>query len=147
VNYHHLNNLVWIWSVDRPGTNAGPFADFFPGKTYFDIAALDVYRNDFQKSYYDDLLKRAAGKPITLAEVGPAPMPAILKQQPQWTWWMLWAMDGRGMATTNGPGPMRTLVNNPRSLSRDDPEYRKGITPIRAASGLPPLSPATRPAP
>ena len=40
---------------------------------------------------------------------------------------------------------MQALVNDPRSLSRDDPEYIKGITPIRAASGLPPLPPATRP--
>jgi mannan endo-1,4-beta-mannosidase len=144
VNYHHLNNLVWIWSMDRPGINAGPFTDFFPGKTYFDIAALDVYRNDFQKSYYDDLLKLADGKPVTLAEVGPAPTPAILKEQPQWTWWMLWAVGGRGMAVTDGP--MRALVNDPRSLSRDDPEYRKGITPIRAASGLAPLPPPSRPA-
>jgi hypothetical protein len=42
---------------------------------------------------------------------------------------------------------MQTLVNAPRSLNLDDPEYVKGITPIRAASGLPPLPPATRPAP
>ena len=41
---------------------------------------------------------------------------------------------------------MRAMVNDPRSLSRDDPEYIKGITPVRAASGLPPLS-ATQPAP
>jgi len=145
VNYHHLNNLVWIWSVDRPSTPERQFADYFPGRDYFDIAALDVYRNDFQKSYYNDLRKLAAGKPVTLGEVGPAPAPAVLKQQPKWTWWMLWAVGGRGMAVTNSP--MRGLVNDPRSLSRDDPEYRKGITPIRAASGLPPLPPATPPAP
>jgi mannan endo-1,4-beta-mannosidase len=145
VNYHRLNNLVWIWSVDRPGTNAGPFADFFPGKTYFDIAALDVYRNDFQKSYYDDLLKLADGKPVTLAEVGPAPTIAVLEQQPKWTWWMLWAIDGRRMTVTTN-SPMRALVNDPRSLSRDDPEYVEGIAPIRAASGLAPLPSASRPA-
>jgi hypothetical protein len=103
-----------------------------------------VYRNDFQKSYYDDLLKLADGKPVTLAEVGPAPTIAVLKQQPQWTWWMLWAVGGRGMAVTDGP--MRALVNDPRSLSRDDPEYVKGIAPIRAASGLAPLPSASRPA-
>jgi mannan endo-1,4-beta-mannosidase len=145
VNYHHLNNLIWIWSLDRPGTNAGPFADFFPGKTYFDIAALDVYRNDFQKSYYDGLLKLAAGKPVTLAEVGPVPAPAVLKEQPKWTWWMLWAVEARRLAVTTN-SPMKTLVNDPRSLSRDDPEYVKGIAPIRAASGLPPLPSASRPA-
>jgi hypothetical protein len=40
---------------------------------------------------------------------------------------------------------MQTLVNNPRSLSLDDPEYVKGITPIRAASGLAPLPPVSPP--
>jgi mannan endo-1,4-beta-mannosidase len=145
VNYHHLDNLVWIWSLDRPGTNAGPFADFFPGMTYFDIAALDVYRNDFQKSYYDELLKLADGKPVTLAEVGPAPTPAVLKEQPKWTWWMLWAVDARRMTVTTN-SPMQALVKDPRSLSRDDPEYIKGIAPIRAASGLAPLPSASRPA-
>jgi hypothetical protein len=48
------------------------------------------------------------------------------------------------MAVTDGP--MRALVNDPRSLSRDDPEYVKGIAPIRAASGLAPLPPPSRPA-
>jgi hypothetical protein len=69
-----------------------------------------------------------------------------LKEQPKWAWWMLWAIDGRKMtATTNSL--MKVLVNDPRSLSRDDPEYVKGIAPIRAASGLPPLPLATRPTP
>jgi mannan endo-1,4-beta-mannosidase len=145
VNYHHLNNLVWIWSVDRPSTPERQFADYFPGRDYFDIAALDVYRNDFQESYYDDLLKLTAGKPVALAEVGPAPTLAVLEQQPKWTWWMLWAVGGRRMAAATN-GPVRTLVNDPRSLSRDDPEYVKGIAPIRAASGLPPLPSASRPA-
>jgi mannan endo-1,4-beta-mannosidase len=118
--------------------------DFYPGAGYFDIAALDVYRNDFQKSYYNGLRKLAAGKPVALAEVGPAPAPSVLKQQPQWTWWMLWAVGGRGMAVTNGS--VKALVNDPRSLSRDDPEYIEGIAPIRAASGLAPLPSASRPA-
>jgi len=145
-NYHHLNNLVWIWSVDRPGTNAGPFADFFPGRKCFDIAALDVYHGDFQQSYYRDLLKLAGGKPIALAEVGPPPPLAVFKKQPKWTWWMLWAgMIGRN---PGGGKAMQALVNDPRSLSLGDLEYLKGIAPIRAASGLPPLpsQPATRPA-
>ena len=71
--HHQLSNLVWIWSVDRPGPDAGPFEDYCPGTNYFDVAALDVYRNDFQQSYYDELLRLAAGKPLALAEVGPPP--------------------------------------------------------------------------
>jgi len=137
VNYHHLTNLVWIWSVDRPSTPERQFADFFPGRNYFDVAALDVYHSDFSPAYYRELMKLAGGKPIALAEVGPPPTLDVLEKQPQWTWWMLWA----GMVDT-GPiasGAMHTLTNNPRSLSRDDPEYIEGITPIRAASGLAPL--------
>jgi mannan endo-1,4-beta-mannosidase len=145
VNYHHLNNLVWIWSVDRPGTPERQFADYYPGRDYFDIAALDVYHSDFQQFYYNDLLKLAAGKPVTLAEVGPAPTPAILEQQPKWAWWMLWAVEARRMMVTTN-SPMRTLVNDPRSLSRDDPKYIKGIVPIRAASGLAPLPTTILPA-
>jgi mannan endo-1,4-beta-mannosidase len=141
VNHHHLNNLIWIWSVDRPSLPERQFAGFYPGAGYFDVAALDVYHGDFQKSYYDDLLKLAAGKPITLAEVGPPPALAVLEQQPKWTWWMLWAFGGRETPSATND-PMRTLVNDPRSLSLDDPAYLQGIAPIRAASGLTPL-PAT----
>jgi mannan endo-1,4-beta-mannosidase len=144
VNHHQLNNLIWIWSVDRPSTPERQFADYFPGRNYFDIAALDVYHSDFQPSYYRDLLKLAGGKPIALAEVGPPPTLAVLEQQPEWTWWMLWAgMVGTGPDASKA---MHTLVNDPRSLSLDDPEYVKGIAPIRAASGLAPLSPASQPA-
>ena len=144
-NHHQLNNLVWIWSVDRPSTPERQFVDFFPGRNYFDIAALDVYHSDFSQSYYRDLLKLAGRKPVALAEVGPPPTLDVLEKQPEWTWWMLWA----GMVGKE-PGAnhvMQTLVNAPRSLSLDDPEYVKGIAPIRAASGLPPLPPATRSAP
>ncbi len=146
-NHHKLNNLIWIWSVDRPSTPERQFADFFPGANYFDIAALDVYRSDFNPSYYNDLFKLAAGKPIALAEVGPAPTLAVLEQQPQWTWWMTWAgmVAGRGNAGTNA---LVNLVNSPRSWSLSDPSFLEAIAPIRAASGLPrldaPLAPTTK---
>ena len=137
VNDHHLNNLIWVWSVDRPSTPEREFADFFPGRNYFDIAALDVYHGDFQQSYYRDLLKLAGGKPIALAEVGPPPTLAVLKKQPKWTWWMLWA--GRLVTRPAASKAMQTLLNDPRSLSLSDPEFIKGITPIHTASGVAPL--------
>ena len=136
-NQHHLNNLIWIWNVDRPSKPIRQFANFFPGKDCFDIAALDVYHSDFSPAYYHELLRLAGNKPIALAEVGPPPTLEKLRQQPQWTWWMLWAemVDTRPAATE----AMHALVDSPRSLSRDDLEYIKGIAPIRAASGLAPL--------
>ncbi len=141
VNHHKLTNLIWVWSVDRPSTPERQFVDFYPGANYFDVAALDVYGSDFKQSYYEDLLKLAGAKPMALAEVGPPPIPAILDQQPKWTWWMTWAGMGGGRpgAATNS---ISSLVHDPRSLSLSDPEYRLAITPVRAASGLPPLEPA-----
>ncbi len=139
VNYHKLTNLIWVWSVDRPSTPERQFADYFPGRQYFDIAALDVYHSDFKQSYYEDLLKLANGKPVTLAEVGPPPTVDILKQQPKWTWWMQWAgMGGRGGSATNA---VQALFNDPRSYNLSDPGYRRAITPVRTAAGLPPLPP------
>jgi mannan endo-1,4-beta-mannosidase len=137
-NHHQLNNLVWVWSVDRPSKPERQFAGFFPGRDYFDVAALDVYHGDFSQSYYHGLLKLAGGKPVALAEVGPPPSLAVLEKQPRWTWWMLWAemVDNKPAAVE----AMRTLVNHPRSLSLDDPEYIRGIAPCRAASGLAPRS-------
>jgi mannan endo-1,4-beta-mannosidase len=137
VNYHKLNNLIWIWSVDRPTLPERQFADYYPGKNYFDIAALDVYHSDFQQSYYDDLLKLADGKPIALAEVGPPPTIDVLEKQPKWAWWMLWAE----MVPTKPDDiqTMRILVDDPHSFSLEDREYRRSISQVRAASGLPPL--------
>lgn len=60
--------------------------------------SLEVCRK-FKQSYCDNLLKVAAGKPLTLAEVGRAPTIEVLPSQPGWTWWMTWAgMSGRRRA-------------------------------------------------
>jgi mannan endo-1,4-beta-mannosidase len=144
VNYHKLNNLIWVWNVDRPSNPQRQFADYFPGTNCFDVASLDVYRSDFQQSYYDDLLRLAAGKPIALGEVGPPPALAVLDLQPRWTWWMIWAdmVKDRWSGDTN---TLRALVNAPRSLSLSDPGYFDVIAPIRAASGLPARPDAARP--
>ena len=136
-NHHQLNNLVWVWSVDRPSKPERQFADFFPGRDYFDIAALDVYHSDFSQSYYDTLRHLAGRKPVALAEVGPPPTLDVLEKQPRWTWWMLWAEMVKTGPEENRA--MRTLVDSPRSLSLEDPEYIQGIAQIRAASGLMPL--------
>jgi cephalosporin-C deacetylase-like acetyl esterase len=135
VNHHQIKNLIWVWSVDRPEGTSLKFEEYWPGSQYVDVLSLDCYR-EFKQSYYDDLLKLAAGKPIALAEVGAPPSLEVLAQQPKWTWWMTWA----GMGQGRRPGvaeAMRALVHDPRSWSLSDPEYRKAIAPIRLASGLP----------
>jgi mannan endo-1,4-beta-mannosidase len=137
VNYHKLNNLIWIWSVDRANPPSLQFAECFPGSQYVDIAALDVYGSDFKQSFYDDLLKLANGKPVTLAEVGPPPTLAVLAQQPKWCWWMTWASDSGNIRHSDA---VQALFDDPRSYSLSDPEFIKAFNPTRAACGLPPLT-------
>jgi len=136
VNVHHLNNLVWVWSMDRPSTPVRQFVNFFPGSEYVDVLSLDVYGNDFAQSYYDGLTALSQGKPVALAEVGNPPAPEILEQQPRWTYYMVWA----GMVRNTSKRQYNTLLADPRILSLEDKAYADATAGYRKACGLPPLS-------
>lgn len=133
VNYHKLNNLVWIWSVDRPSTPIRKFSNFYPGNEYLDILALDVYGSDFNQAYYDSLVVLSKGKPIVLGEVGNPPTLDILRNQPGWGYWVVWA----GMVRNLTKKQHQELVNDPRMLSLEDPAYWEVMAPFRKACGLP----------
>lgn len=136
VKHHQLKNLVWVWSVDRFHNEKMAFKNYFPGRKYVDVLSLDVYGSDFDQKYYDGLLELANGKPLALAEVGNPPKLEILDQQPEWTFWVIWA----GMVRNTSKKEYRILVNDPRILSIEDPEYWEVMAPYRAACNLPRLS-------
>ena len=136
VNVHHLNNLLWVWSVDRPSTPERKFSNFYPGNNYLDILSLDVYGNDFNQDYYDSLLVLAKGKPIALAEVGNPPSSKILEKQPGWLYYVIWA----GMVRNTLKKQYDILMTDPRVLNRDDSMYIKLTLPYRNACGLPPIA-------
>ena len=97
VNYHKLNNLIWVWNPNAPrdkkGNEAYDYHLFYPGAEYVDILAADIYgkEKEYKQSHHDDLLKLADGKIIAIGECGMAPTPEILDRQPEWTWFMIWA--------------------------------------------------------
>lgn len=71
-----LHNLLWIYA---PNSSAGnnkikPADYYYPGDDYVDIVALDYYSNNLaglnSSGDYDAMVK--TGKPMGLAEVGPA---------------------------------------------------------------------------
>lgn len=95
VNFHGLNNLIWVFNANELGENIDSYEKYFPGQDVVDIVATDVYRNGFAQSDYNKLLSLAGDKPIALGEVGTAPTPEILRTQPRWTWFMVWG-DGGG---------------------------------------------------
>ena len=136
VKFHKLNNLIWIWSVDRPGRPEMKFTNFYPGNDYLDILALDVYGNDFSQAYYDSLEVLSKGKPMVLAEVGNPPSPEILTKQPKWGYYSIWA----GFVRNTLKKDYRILNGDPRVLSLEDPAYREVIAPYRKACGLSPLA-------
>jgi mannan endo-1,4-beta-mannosidase len=135
VNYHKLNNLLWMWNVDRPSTPARKFTNFYVGSDYFDIASLDVYGSDFDKNYYDGLLALAKGKPIVFGEVGNPPTPEVIKLQPKWSYYVIWA----GMVRNTLKKEYEALINDSHVLCLEDPAYRVAIAPYREVAGLNPL--------
>jgi mannan endo-1,4-beta-mannosidase len=142
VKHHHLNNLIWVWSVDRPTRPAMQFSDYYPGDEYVDVLALDVYGSDFKQSYYDDLVALAKDKPVVLGEVGNPPSLAILQAQPKWGYWVLWA----GMVRNTSKKQYQALLQDPRILTLDDAAYWDAVIPVRQACGLLPLPFEPRPA-
>ena len=136
VNYHHLDNLVWVWNANAPGSGGsgpGPYADYFPGLEYADVLSVDVY-GDFKQSYYDDLLALSGGKPVALGEVGGLPTPATLQEQPKYTWFMTWS---EFIEMANPLELVRAVYHDPRALSRDDPPMSEAMAAIRKASPAP----------
>jgi mannan endo-1,4-beta-mannosidase len=130
VNVHHLDNLVWVWNGNNPGSKGEAFADYYPGPEYADVVSIDVY-GEFKQKYYDDALALAAGKPIALAEVGGLPSPEVLEQQPRWTYFMAWSefiQDGNSLELANA------VYHGPRALNRDDPRLAGPMEAIRKAT-------------
>jgi mannan endo-1,4-beta-mannosidase len=142
VNHHHLNNLIWVWSMDRITRPEMAYENFFPGIQYVDVLGLDVYGGDFAQSYYDSLERLSQGKPIALAEVGTPPPPEVLNREPRFAYYMTWS----GMVRNTTRRQYDVIFGDPRYLSLEDPAYGAAIAPYREAAGLPPLRFETRPA-
>lgn len=116
VNYHRLDNLIWVWNANAPnGKNAGPYYDYYPGAQYADVLAADIY-GEYLQSHHDDLVELAAGKPVALGEIGRPPSLDSLKSQPKWAWFMGWSDIFDRQATD----AHKALFNDPRTLSRGD---------------------------
>jgi len=88
-NYHHLNNLIWVWST--------PETDWYPGNDSVDIIGHDsypgVYNYDPQKSAFDRLYQLTKGrKIIAMSENGPIPNPdECFTNDAPWAYFMSWS--------------------------------------------------------
>jgi mannan endo-1,4-beta-mannosidase len=114
VYVHHLDNLVWVWNQNGPAP-MGEFMSFFPGYRWVDVVSYDNYR-DLSDRYYYEILDLADGRPIALGEVGRPPSADVLKAQPKWTFFMIWA----GMLDRQADA-IKEAYGNPYLLSRGAP--------------------------
>ncbi len=90
VNFHGLNNLIWVFNANEVKTGVDDYEAYYPGDDFVDILATDVYSEGFNEMNYEMLLALAKDKPIALGEVGAVPSIDVLKDQPRWTWFMVW---------------------------------------------------------
>lgn len=118
VNTHKLDNLLWVWNANAPNEWSGPYEAFYPGADKVDILAADIYNNDYKQSYYEGLLKLAAGKPIGIGESGELPNPNLLsKTQQQWVYMMTW---GKLLTEKNSIQQIRSFMSNRYTVSREN---------------------------
>jgi mannan endo-1,4-beta-mannosidase len=121
VNFHQLNNLIWVWNAnaprDIPHDEAFSYKDYYPGHEYVDVLATDVYNFDYEQKDYEELLTLADGKLIALGEVGELPKPEILAAQPKWAWFMVWAS---WLETHNTLERVMTIYNLQQTLTLEE---------------------------
>lgn len=126
VNFHKLNNLIWVWNAnaprDIPKDEAYAYKDFYPGHEFVDVLATDVYNFDYEQKDYEELLALANNKLIALGEVGELPKPEILEAQPKWAWFMVWSS---WLETHNTLERVMTIYNLPETLTKDEVELFK----------------------
>ena len=138
-----LTNIIWVWNVKDVSGGSGSAASYYPGSGYVDVVSLDPWNSGYPTSdWYSAMVNIAAGKPVSLAEVGTVPTPSQLAAQPLWTWFMIWSDYITSANTTAG---LQATFNSSRVLSQG----QFTITPGSGGGGgggTTPTGPITGPA-
>lgn len=118
-NYHHLNNLIWVW------TSEGNDPDWYPGDEYVDIVGRDLYPttnvHDSQLTEFNKVKAIVSSrKMIALTECGGIPDPDLMFQKGDtWLWFMPWYGSHTRDDSQNGAAYWRKVMNNPHVITRD----------------------------
>ena len=88
VNYHGLNNLIWVWNSKNPA--------WYPGDDVVDIVSVDIYNLRFDYSpapgtFIDVSALGGYRKLVATAENGPIPDPdTMVEFKTLWSWLNTW---------------------------------------------------------
>lgn len=97
VNYHGINNLIWVWNAQDP--------DWYPGDEYVDVISYDTYPGKREyKPMHDELIiiqsATSQAKLCALSENGPLPdIEALANEKSLWSWFCTW--DGEFVMKNN----------------------------------------------
>ena len=89
MNYHNINNLIWIWSTPEPS--------WYPGHSKLDMIGFDSYPESYNYSCLDfrfNELKNLveSRKMVQLSENGPIPnMGECIANNVTWGYFTSWA--------------------------------------------------------
>lgn len=88
VNYHKLNNLIWVWNSHD--------IEWYPGDDVVDINSNDYYaelgdHNPLKEEFLKTDAVATGKKPVAIGENGPIPDPKLIKESNiPWLWFMTW---------------------------------------------------------
>jgi len=117
VNFHKLNNLIWVFNTNEFKAGVDPHETYYPGDDVVDIVATDVYTEDFSKENYDMMVELAGDKPMALGEVGKIPDLEQIQSQPRWAWFMAWGDFG---SFGNDRGSNLEVYKSEEALTHDE---------------------------
>lgn len=117
VNYHKLNNLIWIWNSSKN--------EWYPGDDVVDINSVDYYapignHGPLTIEYLKALEGTRFKKSIALAESGPIPDPNLLKKnKTNWLWFMTWNNFNNNFMW-NTQDELQKFYSNPYVINSED---------------------------
>ncbi|MDD5603030.1 MAG: glycosyl hydrolase, partial [Eubacteriales bacterium] len=122
VNYHGLNNLIWVWN--------GQDKSWYPGDGYVDILGEDVYGPKYDYSSHTDRFRRALAysgisKIIAYTEVGAIPDPDnLFKDNTIISWFVPWG--GSYINDYNENSMLQKVYNHKKVITLDEvPDLKK----------------------
>lgn len=133
-NYHGLNNLIWVWTIDMIDGEYKAAFDWYPGADQVDLVGADIYAADHasqsQRFNFTAVISDSR-KIVALTECGAVPDPAAMQADgATWAYFMPWYggyteketfTDGDGQTVTgNGPDYWNQLFGNSFVVTRDE---------------------------
>lgn len=124
VNYHKLNNLIWVWNAQN--------AKWYPGDEYVDVLSFDTYPGKRIYKTFDNELNElqsatSVSKLYAISENGPLPdITKLAQQNGIWSWFCTWngefVIDSKEEFSEEYTdlNHFKTFYDNPFVITRDE---------------------------